>query len=106
MPIWNNNVAGAPNSVGYGYAINPGITVKPIDMRQFIDTPNSSSGSRSSKSDSSDFDFANMRAGVSKSYYNNSNIIESEINSLTSKASDAMYKVNIVTGKQIGRAHV
>ena len=92
MSIWNNTVAGASNSVGYGYAINPGITVKPIDMRQFIDTPNSSSGSRSSKSDSSDFDFANMRAGVSKSYYNNSNIIESEINSLTSKASDAMYK--------------
>jgi hypothetical protein len=93
MPIWNNNVAGAPNSVGYGYAINPGITVKPIDMRQFIDTPSSGgSGSRSSKSGSSDLDFSNMRAGVSKSYYNNSNIIESEINSLTSKASDAMYK--------------
>lgn len=92
MSIWNNTVAGAPNSVGYGYAINPGITVKPIDMRQFIDTPSSSSGSRSSKSDSSDVDFKNMRAGVSKSYYNNANIIESEINSLTSKASDAMYK--------------
>lgn len=92
MSIWNNTVAGASNSVGYGYAINPGITVKPIDMRQFIDTPSSSSGSRSSKSDSSDVDFKNMRAGVSKSYYNNANIIESEINSLTSKASDAMYK--------------
>ena len=33
MSIWNNTVAGASNSVGYGYAINPGITVKPIDMR-------------------------------------------------------------------------
>jgi len=81
MSIWNNNPVGfaAQNQIG------PGITVKPIDIRPFLDDPSRGGRSASGKAKDASLKNKDILPGSNTALNKYSDYIDSQISGLTAK---------------------
>ena len=98
MAIWNNT-ASLTSSLGYGYQVNPGITIKPIDMRPFLDNSGSGQVVRKTSNIKEDKPIEGVRYGVGAAYENNKSIADSEQQRLDTYTSQLMMEA-VQSGSQ------